>query len=83
MVRDIWKIQKSRHLFGSDIPAPNFAELIRILPKIGKKKGWGMSQWKHPNDVTQICNSASLRFMNAPTEPEGMAAVEGYLMKLI
>ena len=59
------------------IPAPNFAELIRVLPKVGEKKGW--SPYDEPLDIKHLVS----RYIFAPTEPEGMHQVEEYLMKLL
>ncbi|HNA25187.1 MAG TPA: hypothetical protein PLI01_00500 [Nitrospira sp.] len=62
-----------------DVPAPNFAELIRLLRKIGEKKGWKQGEF---SDAVGVAFSLLMLYMNAPTEPEGMRAVEEYLMKL-
>ncbi len=62
------------------IQAPNFAELIRVLSKIGEKRdGYNDEEdW-----VTLAYVEVTRAYMGAPTEPEGMAAVETYLMKLL
>jgi len=60
-------------------PLPNFAEVIRILPRLlGKPRDWYDRQ-----DVKSWLRDILYNYMEAPTEPEGMAAVESYLMKLI
>lgn len=62
-------------------PAPTFSELIRVLPKIGEKKGWEGERFSFvpPHHVLHII----AHYMNAPTEAEGMQAVEEYLMKIL
>jgi len=72
-------------------PAPTFAELIRVLPRIGEKKGWAeyrltLSEGEKSKDIGEAGVTAmnmGLEYMSAPTEPKGMAEVEEYLMKLI
>lgn len=70
------------------IPRPNLAELIRILPKIGEKKGWDENARiaGFPIESMKIferINNIVLGYMFAPTEPEGMKAVEDYLLRLL
>ena len=62
------------------IPRPTFAELIRVLPKIREKRdGYNDEEdW-----LTLAYVEVTQAYMRAPTEPEGMAAVETYLMKLL
>lgn len=59
------------------IPRPNFAELIRVLPKIAKVKGW--ADYECPLFFQDI----GALYMSGKTEQEGMAAVEKYLMELL
>lgn len=59
-------------------PTPSFSELVRVLPKIGEKKDW----WPH-NDTDVLAGHLARIYANAPTEPEGMAAVERYLMEIL
>lgn len=69
------------------IPAPNFAETIRVLPRLckvkrkeeEKVKGWISNAWLEHH----IANDALDLYMNAPSEPKGMAAVNSYLLKLL
>lgn len=63
------------------IPAPNFAETIRLLPKIGEKKGWGTLHI-HGHTST-IANDVMMDYMLAPTPEEGMERLSEYLMKLL
>lgn len=65
------------------VPAPNFAELVRVLPKIGEKKKWNAGWGRSGTCLIDVLYNVSIIYMNAPTEPEGMAAVETYLMKLL
>lgn len=58
------------------IPRPNFAELVRVLPKIIRAK---RPEWRVNDSIGMYAEKYAL----APTEPEGMAAVETYLMKLL
>lgn len=76
-----WVLQNNQHLDDNCVPAPTFAEIVRVLPKIGEKK-----------KITRETASYSSRFysenlvylyMSEKTEPEGMKAVEDYLMKLL
>lgn len=69
------------------IPAPNFAEVIRVLPRLckvkrkeeEKVKGWISNAWLEHH----IANDALDLYMNAPSEPKGMAAVNSFLLKLL
>lgn len=59
------------------IPAPNFAETIRVLPRIGEKKGWSdLDQGIYRDDIAML-------YAEAPIEPEGMDDVNSYLLKLL
>ena len=53
---------------------PNFAELIRLLPKIAKAV-------KHKMYSRNTAEKMARLYHDAPTEPEGMAAVESYLIE--
>lgn len=62
------------------VPRPNFAELIRVLPKMQKTTGnneeWA-SAWCRINATAMV-----LAYMQAPTEQEGLRAVEKILMEI-
>jgi len=81
--RDEWSklIQKEdqeRKDYLQAFPSHSFAELVRILPKIGGKKGF-------PEGLdarVQACRITIL-YQDALTEPEGMQAVESYLEKIL
>lgn len=62
------------------IPLPNFAELVRILHKIGEKKGWTVKT--QPN-ATFVAWTLTEKYMFATSEPEGMQEVEKYLTPLL
>lgn len=89
---DRWILQR-RHKEDDggtgDYPAPTFAELIRVLPRIGEKKGWSdkITTNKYgeilDSEVWQKVCKIVAKYMDAPTELEGMKAVEEYLMKLL
>jgi hypothetical protein len=55
------------------IPKPNFAELIRLIPKIGKKKGW-----KEPYFRAYLMTD---KYMETLSEREGMQKVEEYFLR--
>lgn len=59
---------------GPTIPLPNFAEVVRIMPRIGRAKKKILAPW--------IIDLAD-KYMFAPTEEKGMAAVEKYLLSLL
>lgn len=79
----VYKSAESKKKFSAKnrlvwFPAPNFAELIRVLPKIGEKKGWGTS------DIHGHASEMTIKYISwFQTEPEGIAKVEAYLMKLL
>lgn len=83
--------EKIETLLGEKLEPLDFQSLIRVLPRIGEKKGWatreaGRLAWvKGREQVHEIDVMISLteKFMFASTEPEGMKAVEEYLMKLL
>lgn len=64
-------------------PAPTFSELIRILPKIGEKKGYKMDVFSSGLNTFKLASDLTDMYMDAPTEEEGMEAVEEYLKKLL
>lgn len=65
-------------------PAPTFSELIRVLPKIGEKKGWPETHFcKGEISACSVTEDIACAYMLASTEPEGMKAVEEYLLKLL
>lgn len=72
--------QKINELLGQVLEPLDFASLIRVLSKIGEKRdGYNDEEdW-----VTLAYVEVTRAYMGAPTEPEGMAAVETYLMKLL
>jgi len=64
-------------------PAPKFAELVRALPKIGEKMCWNSGFGRTGTCLIDVLYNMSIIYMNAPTEPEGMQAVEEYLLNLL
>jgi hypothetical protein len=64
-------------------PAPNFPEMIRVLPKIGEKMCWNSGFGRTGTCLIDVLYNMSIIYMNAPTEPEGMQAVEEYLLNLL
>lgn len=70
------------HLAG-DVPAISFSELIRLLPKIGEKKGWRVGGARAAGQLVNKLVRITALYVNAPTEPEGMAAVESYLLSIL
>lgn len=66
------------------IPKPNFSELIRLLPKIGEKKGWLKATFCM-GDVSArtVGEDLTWLYMNAPTEEQGMEEVSKYLLKVL
>jgi len=63
-------------------PAPTFAEVLRILTKIGEKKGW--TAFSSEQFSTTFHAETLLRiYMSASSEEEGMRAVGEYLIKLL
>lgn len=75
------------------IPIPNFAELIRLIPKIGKENGWLLKDGKDRSNglyLHQLGNRAYIHslvmtgyYLSAASEPIGMQIVEAYLMKIL
>ena len=79
-----WRFGYFSKTMGTEIiPAPTFAELIRVLPKIGEKKGWPVSGARLAGKMVNKLVRMTAIYVGALTEPEGMAAVEEYLMKLL
>ena len=72
---------KKKSGFTSHIPAPSFSELIRLLLKLGEKLELDVNRWGKTYGV--LAGALTDRFRNAPTESEGMAAVESYLESLL
>lgn len=68
------------------IPLPDFSETIRLLPKIGEKKGWGMNN-EYQGDEEPMreyyAKELSIIYMDAPSPFEGMAQVSAYLRKIL
>lgn len=75
--------QKINELLGQVLEPLDFASLIRVLPKIGEKKKWNAGWGRSGTCLIDVLYNVSIIYMNAPREPEGMAAVENYLMKLL
>lgn len=71
----------------SGVPAPSFSELVRVMPKIGVKKQWGIMPERSFYEARISPSHHSMMmvemYMSSPTEPEGMAAVERYLMEIL
>lgn len=65
------------------VPTYTFSELIRVLPKIGEKMCWNSGFGRTGTCLIDVLYNMSIIYMNAPTEPEGMQAVEDYLMRLL
>lgn len=64
------------------ISAPNFSELIRLLPKIGEKKGWSVIDG-YPTEALAKAQLMTEMYMLAPTEEQGMEEVSKYLLKIL
>ena len=75
--------QKINELLGQVLEPLDFASLIRVLPKIGEKKKWNAGWGRSGTCLIDVLYNVSIIYMNAPREPEGMAAVGNYLMKLL
>lgn len=66
------------------ISAPNFSELIRLLPKIGEKKGWSEDVWDSNRiNLRRMSHILAEIYMLAPTEEQGMEEVSKYLLKVL
>jgi hypothetical protein len=65
------------------VPAPNFAEVVRVMIKIGQKKGWMMMGGVASQDTHFITTKLAWTYAMAPTEPKGMEEVGKLLMKLL
>lgn len=59
------------------IPALDFSETIRILPKIGEKKEWS------ENGLWGTADDLARDYMLAPTPEQGMKEVSNYLRKIL
>ena len=74
------------------LPSPSFSELIRTLPKIGERAKWRKIDGVSVEEMAKLLNmkwqdlevgKLAELYMSAPTEPEGMKAVENYLLPLL
>lgn len=73
------------------IPFPNFGETVRILTKIGEKKGWNQETFSLANghkthtlgDHDIHATNMLIDYMNAPTAEEGMKQVSIYLRRIL
>lgn len=63
------------------LPRPNFAEVVRILPKIGEKKGDVIDM--SPNQYSFWSLVMTGLYRDAPSEPEGLQQVDAYLSQLL
>lgn len=80
-----WKVVKPRvydtekTIHSSEgFPAPTFSELIRVLPRIGEKKGW-----EPIKQVSDIARWMLFTFMTTHSEPQAMRDIETYLEKIL
>jgi len=88
--RKSWEFERDTRFMDYDFvyPDPTFGEVIRILPKIGEKKGVRYLLG-HPglnNSQTWAADRGAellQEYMFATSEPEAMRRVEEYLIKLI
>lgn len=65
-------------------PAPTFAELLRVLPRIGEMKGWTKAhRLQDIPTISNVRNKLSRLYSCATTGEQGMKDVENYLMKLL
>lgn len=80
--KPFWVLSDSNpHNVYHYLPAPNFAELVRILKKLQdttkNNEVWKVA-W-----VKMISTNLVEAYISGKTEPEGMAAAEVYLMNLL
>lgn len=68
---------KMRKTYFSSIPAPTFAELLRVLTRIANKLKWCFRSSILEDDVPSILASI---YMEAKTEEKGMLEIEKCLM---
>jgi len=75
-----WKLltHKPNPINASWYPAPDFSETIRLLPKIGEKKGWDEGRVLQPEMYKMVWAYAFV-----PTEEQGMKQVSEYLRKIL
>lgn len=69
---------------GDTVPLPNFGEVIRILPKIGEKKG--IRNYGGPKHINLLHHHGwwlTKLYMNATTPEQGMKEVGTYLRTLL
>lgn len=76
-----WRVNKrNKNGNPAKYPAPNFSEVVRVLPKMQKATGnneeWA-SAWCRINATAMV-----IAYMQAPTEQEGLRAVENILMEI-
>ena len=68
------------------IPLPNLGELIRLLPKIGEKKGWEFEEFFGRVTIAKVRIVAyhlANYYLEAPSPEEGMEEVSKYLLSII
>lgn len=68
-----WHITDRSDVEGFGVPAPSFAELVRVLPVIAELKGFSTYNW-----VIEIQNIVYM-YMRAQSDKEGMKQVSDYL----
>jgi hypothetical protein len=64
------------------IDAPNFAELLRLMQKIGEKMKWSQEEDARCQ-IGYVIAEMTYLYVYAPTESEAMLAVEKYLTPLL
>lgn len=74
--------EEFRHLTA--VPAPNFSETIRLLPKIAEKKGWiywveEKNELENLEKLAEVTQGICWQYTKTKTEEEGMAKVSEYL----
>lgn len=73
------------------IPAPDFGETVRIMVKIGEKKGWNNRETaylSHINGkmiyhVSDVIYTLSEKYCYAPSPELGMEEVDTYIRKVL
>lgn len=76
--------QEGYNTGGFVYPRLNFSELIRLLPKIGEKKGWSEDVWDSNRiNLRRMSHILAEIYMLAPTEERGMEEVSKYLLSVL
>lgn len=65
------------------IPLPSFSETIRLLPKIGERKGWYGRTGEDALMIWNIVSDCAHRYVAAPSPDQGMKEVSNYLRKIL